>query len=240
MGPGFAGVLVAAAGESGIELTAGQVERCARFAGLVLEGNKRLNLTSLVSAEEMAVKHFVDSFSCLKIGTWPEGGRSVDVGTGAGFPGVALAILRPDMRWVLLDALGKRVEFLKGALQGLGLHQVQCVHGRAEEMGRKEGWREGFDVAVARAVAPLPELLEYCLPLVRRGGGCLAMKGPEGAEEIAQAERAAGVLGAALEMERPFQLPGGAGARLLLWYTKERDTPGAYPRRAGIPHKRPL
>lgn len=224
----------------GATLNAEQLELCVRFAALVTEWNERMNLTSLVSPEDMAVKHFLDSFTCLRVGVWPQGGQALDLGTGAGFPGVPLAILRPDLHWTLADSLNKRLEFLRIAIGELGLKNVTCVHARAEELGRQKEYRERCDVVVARAVARLPVLLEYCLPLVRLRGGFLAMKGREAAEEIDAARQAAKTLGAEEPQVTTLELPLGAGMRTLVWYHKVKTTPKAYPRRAGVPAKTPL
>ncbi|MGI6543937.1 MAG: 16S rRNA (guanine(527)-N(7))-methyltransferase RsmG [Limnochordia bacterium] len=236
----FARMLQANASAMGISLSAVQLEQCIRYAALVVEWNERMNLTSLVSPEDMAIKHFIDSFTCLGVGTWPVGGKAVDVGTGAGFPGIPLAIMRPDLRWVLADALNKRIEFLKVVVRELGLEHVECVHARAEEIGRQKELREQCDVVVARAVARLPVLLEYCLPLVRLQGGFLAMKGREAATEMAEAQSAARILGAAEPLVTELELPQEAGTRTLVWYTKIKKTPKTYPRRAGLPAKAPL
>jgi 16S rRNA (guanine527-N7)-methyltransferase len=240
MAEGFVAVLEAAAAELGFALTAEQVERCRAFAALVREWNEKINLTALVEPGEMAIKHFADAFTCLKAGDWPPGAKAVDVGTGAGFPGVPLAILRPDVRWVLADAQKKRIEFLQEAVRELALANIACVHARAEELGRQREMREGFDVTVARAVAQMPVLLEYCLPLVRLGGGFLAMKGPEGEGEVQAAARAASILGGGEPAILSLELPQAAGKRTLVWYPKERPTPPAFPRRPGVPAKKPL
>ena len=236
----FMDSLIQASETMSIDLSAHQLEQCARFAQLLISRNKEMNLTSLVEPEEIAVKHFVDSFTCLDVGLWPEGCRAVDVGTGAGFPGIPLAILRPDMSWVLIEALRKRVAFVKEAAAELGLTQVHCLHVRAEDLGRDPAARESFDVAVARAVSRLPVLLEYCVPLVKVGGGFIAMKGPEGEEEMAEAQTAAKTLGVKAAALKRLELPGGGGRRTLIWYQKVHPTPSAYPRRAGIAQKRPL
>ena len=199
--------------QMGVEVSEEQVRQCALFAELVAEGSKQLNLTTVTEPVEMAIKHFVDSFTCLKMGVWPAAGRAVDVGTGAGFPGVALAILRPDMEWVLVDALRKRIDFLQAALLEVGLRGIRCVHSRAEQIGRDREFRGYFDVAVARAVAPLPVLLEYCLPLVRVGGGFLAMKGPDVREELMEGVNAAQKLGADKAETKELELPGGSGGQ---------------------------
>lgn len=240
MGAPFAQILKDNAAAMGFPLQAAQIEQCTEFAHLVKEWNERINLTSLVAPEEMAIKHFVDSFTCLKAGKWPQGCKVVDVGTGAGFPGIPLAILRPDITWVLTDALKKRIDFLQIAVETLGLSQVLCVHARAEELGRRKDMRETCDVAVARAVARLPVLLEYCVPLVRVGGGFLAMKGPESQAEVNEGERAAQLLGTSAAEITQLELPLQAGSRSLIWYNKTRKTASTYPRKPGLPAKSPL
>ncbi|MGI6082635.1 MAG: 16S rRNA (guanine(527)-N(7))-methyltransferase RsmG [Limnochordia bacterium] len=232
--------LVQASEAMSIHLSARQLEQCARFARLLITRNEEMNLTSLVEPEEIAVKHFVDSFTCLDVGFWPESCRAVDVGTGAGFPGIPLAIMRPDISWILIEALRKRVDFVNEAVAELGLTQVRCVHVRAEDFGRDAAARESFDIAVARAVSRLPVLLEYCVPLVKVGGGVITMKGPEVEEEMAEACVAAKTLGVDQAAVKKLELPGGSGGRTLIWYHKLHATPSAYPRRAGIVHKRPL
>jgi 16S rRNA (guanine527-N7)-methyltransferase len=236
----FTQILQTSTSAMGISLGSSQLEQCVYFADLVVEWNERMNLTSLVASEDMAIKHFIDSFTCLSQGIWPEGAKAVDVGTGAGFPGVPLAIMRPDLHWFLTDSLNKRIEFLRLAVKELGLDNVECIHARAEELGRQKEFREQCDVVVARAVARLPVLLEYCIPLVRLQGGFLAMKGREAAAEMAEAKHAASILGAEEPLVTELELPLGAGTRTLVWYTKSKKTPKTYPRRAGLPTKTPL
>jgi 16S rRNA (guanine527-N7)-methyltransferase len=236
----FVETLTQAARQMEIELSVRQMEQCAHFADMLVNRNKELNLTTLVQPEEIALKHFADSFTCLGVGLWPPGCRAVDVGTGAGFPGVPLAILRPDVRWVLADALRKRVSFVEEVLAELQLKGVRCLHLRAEDLGRDADARESFDVAVARAVSRLPVVLEYCVPLVKIGGGVMAMKGPDVEDEVAEAGVAARKLGVDPAVLTSLELPGGSGGRTLVWYRKSRPTPLAYPRRAGLVQKRPL
>lgn len=237
----FVEALTQATAQMRIDLSSRQMEQCVRYAELLMRRNKELNLTSLVEPEEIVLKHFIDSFTCLGAGSWPLGCRAVDVGTGAGFPGVALAILRPDVEWVLADALRKRITFVEEVLAALELPQVRGVHMRAEDFGRQAEFRESFDVAVARAVARLPVLLEYCLPLVKVGGGVIAMKGPDVDDEVAEASEAARKLGAdPMAVCTSLVLPRNSGGRTLVWYHKRHPTPSTYPRRAGLALKSPL
>ncbi|MEW6523555.1 MAG: 16S rRNA (guanine(527)-N(7))-methyltransferase RsmG [Bacillota bacterium] len=222
----------------GLELSRTQEDQLAAFSRyLAATGH---SFTAIDSPVEVEVKHFLDSASVLL--SWdPPGEASVlDVGSGAGFPGIPLKIMRPAIRLGLLDAARKKVEFLRSACEYLGLTGVEFLHGRAEDLGRDPGHRERYDLVVARAVAPAVVLAELCLPLVRRGGFWLAMKGPQGHSELETARGAIALLGGDVERTTPVDLPGGAGSRQLILVRKARPTPAAYPRRAGIPQKRPL
>ncbi len=236
----FTDTLAAGAAELGIELSGEQLALCALFADLVRTANTRINLTAITAPADMAVKHFLDSMTCILTGIWPKGARCADVGTGAGFPGVPLAILRPDTRWVLLDSLGKRVDFLRQAAAEAGLAGVECRQMRAEEAGADKSLRETFDVVVARAVARLPVLAEYCLPLVAPGGVFIAMKGPDVGAEVAEAMRAIRELGGSAPEIKEISLPADAGERSLVCIGKERRTPRQYPRKPGVPAKKPV
>lgn len=224
----FDAALAPAAEAVGVPLVAATRARCARFAALVRERNETLNLTRIVAPEAMAVKHFADALSLLPvIGALPRGARVADVGTGAGFPGVPLKLARPDLELVLIDSLAKRLAFLDDAREALGLTETVLVHARAEDAGRDPALRDTCDLVVARAVASLPTLLEWCTPLVRPGGKFVAMKGPE-VEAAGDAPRA---LGLRLREARSLTLPGDGGERTLLVYEKLRPTPARFPRR---------
>lgn len=184
------------------------------------------------------MKHFVDSVALLSIFTPDKGAKVIDIGTGAGFPGVPLKIARPDVEITLLDSLNKRLVFLEELLNGLDL-SAQLVHARAEEGGRNPALREGFDWAVSRAVANLRLLAEYCLPYVRVGGIFTAMKGPEVEQELLEAQGAIEVLGGTVERVERFSLPDGSG-RTVVVVRKERPTPTAYPRHGSKIAKKPL
>lgn len=226
----------------GLTLTEPQSERLARYARELAVWNEKMNLTAITDPSEVEVKHFVDSLTVLPL--LPEGAFSlVDVGTGAGFPGVPLALVRPDMALTLLDSLNKRLIFLEAACETVGVRAVR-VHARAEEAGRRPDLRERFDVATARAVAALPTLCEYALPLVKVGGRLIALKGPEGTAEAAAAATALTQLGGELTEVRRVTLPAvngqPAGERNLVVITKKSKTPAPYPRPSAKIAKNPL
>lgn len=225
--------------EMGLSLDAAVLEKFRLYEEELRRWNQWINLTRLTGPEEVAVKHFLDSLTCLKVLPLAGGERVLDVGSGAGFPGLPLRLVR-NIRLVLLDSSRKKVEFLQHLCRSLGLADVEVLHGRAEDLGRREGYREAFDVVVARAVASLAVLAEYCLPFTACGGYFLAQKGPKVREELAEATEAINLLGGrVVKMERVI-LPEGAGERSLVLIRKEKATPPQYPRKAGIPGKRPL
>jgi 16S rRNA (guanine527-N7)-methyltransferase len=203
-----------------------------------LEGT--VNLTGLKKPEEMAIKLFVDSVAATRWVTFCAGERLLDVGSGAGFPGVPLGISVPGLEVVLLEAARRKADFLRTLITTLSLKNVAVLWGRAEEYGHLKHYREGFDWAVARAVAPLRELAEYAVPFVRPGGVFLAYKGARGMEEIEAAHGAMGLLGATLEKVEEYNLPRTGERRLLMFIRKTASTPPSFPRRAGMPRKKPL
>ena len=217
-------------------LTAEQAERFERYFALLTEWNRTRNLTAITEPEAVAEKHFFDSLAALPL--LAPGARCIDVGTGAGFPGIVTKIFKPELELTLMEPTGKRVEFLKYACGQLGLTGVEFAKERAEEAARK-AWREQFDLASARAVAALPMLAEYCLPLVKVGGNFLAMKGASGEEELAAARGAIKKLGGEYEETRTLHLPGG-DTRTLILCKKISQTPTAYPRNGGKIAKSPL
>lgn len=230
--------LVAEAGAVGVPL---QMAAAARLLALLaLVRAAPFNLTAVRDPDEMRRKHLVDSLACLPAAQLAPGEAVLDLGSGAGFPGLPLAVVRPDIGLTLLEASAKKVAFLQVAIARLEAANVEAVHGRAEDVGRDARWRERFDCVVARAVAPLPVLAEYALPLCRVGGRVVGLKGARGDEELAQARQALERLGAGPVARHAFALPGGGEARLILVIHKARPTPGAYPRRAGVPSQRPL
>ena len=228
--------------ERGLALTAGQQKQFCTYAGLLLEWNARINLTRIVDAEGIAALHFLDSVMPLTIeGLIPEGARVIDVGSGAGFPGIALKIIRPDIQLTLNDALQKRLNFLDAVVKELGLSNVRLCHARAEDGGRDPRWREQFDLAVARGVAALPVLAELLLPFVKVGGKAVCYKGPAASEEWDAGQRAARLLGGGKLERMPIVLPGQEDwEHCVIALPKKEKTVRHYPRKAGTPGREPL
>ncbi len=230
----------------GVSLPPGAADAFLVFAERLLQTNRHTNLTRITVPDEVAVKHFVDSLSVLvACPDLPPGARVADIGTGAGFPGLPLALARPDLNVVLVDALAKRLRFLESVTQVLGRGDVVLVHARAEDVGRESTHRERFDLVVARAVAVLPTLLEWCAPLVRIGGRFLALKSALVDDELAASTSAASILGVRLVRDLPVTLPPVGGdplpcARRLLLFEKTRATPPRYPRRTSEIKTKPL
>ena len=219
-----------------ITLTGTQLDQLDAFAQILVEYNQKVNLTAITDPEGIEDKHFLDS---LLFASQPEvAGKMVDVGAGAGFPGIVTKIYKPELGLTLMEPTGKRVDFLKYACAELGLTGVEFAKERAEAAARKI-WREQFDVASARAVAALPVLSEYCLPLVKVGGSFIAMKGPEADAEAKAAANALKKLGGQYEETRQFTLPDGS-ARGLVFCKKISQTPTVYPRNGGKIAKKPL
>jgi len=205
--------------------------------------NRRFNLTAITDRQGVLVRHFLDSLSCFRALPWADlasGARVIDVGTGAGFPGLPLKIVCPRMRLTLLEATGKKVTFLEHIVGVLGLHEVEVIHGRAEELGRDPAHREQYDWALARAVVEMPTLAEYLLPLVRVGGAMLAQKGEGAAIEVQASDAATNALGGEVRHLLPLELRGIAETRYLVVIDKVAATPEKYPRRPGMPKKRPI
>jgi 16S rRNA (guanine527-N7)-methyltransferase len=224
----------------GLTLSTEQAAQFARYAELLVEWNARMNLTAITSAEGIAVRHFLDSLSVAPLLPAATGLRVIDVGTGAGFPGLPLRIVRPDLRLTLLEATGKKLLFLQAVCEALALEGVSFVHARAEEAGRMPGQREACDVALARAVARLPVLLEYMLPLVRVGGLAIALKGRTAEEEAADSQRALKALGGRLAGIHPVQLPDVEDTHYLVVIEKIAPVRPLYPRKPGTPAQQPL
>lgn len=236
----FEEILAARADEVGIPLTAEQIGQFSVYHEMLLDWNTRMNLTALTAPEDVAVKHIIDSLTAYDAALFDGARTLIDVGTGAGLPGIPLAVYAPHLTVTLLDALNKRVRFLTEVTAAMGLQNVRCIHARAEEAARTAEHRAAYDIVVSRAVARLPILLEYTLPFVRVGGTLLALKGRAYAEEQKEGQRAAAVLGGGRIMARPVHLPGLDDVRAILTVTKERQTPAAYPRGGGAPTRRPL
>lgn len=215
-------------------------ERLEIYLTLLKEWNRRMDLTAALEDGEIIDRHFMDSLTVLKTAYAPAGGRWIDVGTGAGFPGLVLAMARPDLEMTLLDAQQKRLNFLEAAAGAAGVSNVRMIHARAEEGARKKELREQFDVAAARAVAPLNTLCEYLLPYVRIGGCALCWKGPALRDELETGRRAAHLLGGRLEMPVSCPVYGQNWEHMLLPVRKTEKTAAVYPRKPGTPKARPL
>ena len=222
----------------GVSLSEKQRQQFDRYMDLLLNWNEKMNLTAIRDPEGVVIRHFADSLSLFSVVSLQAGMRVIDVGTGAGFPGIPLLIVCPQIELTLLDSLNKRLIFLQEVLTQLGL-SARCIHARAEEGGRTPELREQFDLATARAVAALPVLCEYCLPLVRVGGVFIAMKGPDADAELGGSAAALKKLGGAYGDTRAFTLPDGSERRLVVC-KKISQTPTAYPRNGGKIAKKPL
>lgn len=236
----FTDTLTKAAEEFGISLETTQLQAFDTYYQLVIEWNQKMNLTAITEPEEFAVKHVIDSLSALDMARFPKNASLIDVGTGAGFPGIPLKIMRPDLKLVLVDSLNKRVGFLREVASRLAFSDTEAIHGRAEELARDKQYREKFTLATARAVARLNVLCELCVPFIKTGGYFIAMKGAQYQEEISEAKTSLAVLGCDIEEARRVILPGLDDIRAVIYIHKQKQTPPEYPRRAGIPEKKPL
>ena len=227
-------------GELGIKQDQNQLERFHKFYQLLIEWNKVMNLTGITEYEDVVEKHFVDSLSIIKAIDLSGIHTVIDVGTGAGFPGIPLKIAFPHLRVVLLDSLNKRIKFLDEVISQLELTEIRTIHGRAEEYARKEEYREQFNLCVSRAVANLSTLSEYCLPYIQVGGMFVPYKSGEIDDEVEQSKKAVRILGGNIKEVMKFELPGTDILRSFVLIHKEQHTQKKYPRKAGIPAKEPL
>ncbi len=233
-------ILSCGAAELGITLDDNQLQRFESFTRLLTEWNSRVNLTRIIDPCEIAVKHYLDSLSLLSVIEMPVGSRVMDVGSGAGLPGIPLKIARPDLKVTMLDSVRKRLVFIEAALRELGIEDAELVHARAEDAARDPAYRESFDFTVSRAVSRLAVLSELCIPFCRVGGWFVAYKGPDPSEEISAAENAIGKLGGTMARAASLSIPRGDARRTLVLIRKERRTGAAYPRKAGVPEREPL
>lgn len=225
--------------ELGINLTAQETGAFQRYYGFLAEENSKYNLTSIQGDKEVAVKHFLDSLAALKMIDITEG-YLVDLGAGAGLPGIPLKICLPGIRLLLLDSVKKKVDFLSAATELLELKDVETLWKRAEDVGNDRRYRERADLVISRAVAPLNVLAELALPLVKRGGAFIAMKGPNPEAELATAKNAIALMGGKIERIESFVLPIIPDQRTMILIRKIGSTPAAYPRKAGTPGKKPI
>ncbi|MBW7572905.1 16S rRNA (guanine(527)-N(7))-methyltransferase RsmG [Caproiciproducens faecalis] len=231
-------LLTSAAQNAGIALTGEQADSFQQYLEILLNWNQKINLTAIKEPDEVAYKHFLDSILILKYLELPQGTKLIDVGTGAGFPGVPLKIMRPDIKLTLLDGLNKRLTFLKDLAENLNF-AAEFVHARAEEAGRQAAYRGKYDFASARAVAPLNLLCEYCLPFLKIGGVFIAMKGPDPEEEVLAAKNAISLLGCKLHRIEKFELPNG-DSRSLVLVKRTKLLSAIYPRHGAKIAKSPL
>lgn len=223
-----------------LDITKEQEEQFVKYYELLIKKNKVMNLTSITDFNEVLVKHFIDSLSIVKVVDMTKVKELIDVGTGAGFPGVPIKIMYPHIHLVLADSLMKRVKFLEESCFMIGLRNTDCIHGRAEDLGQDKKYREQFDLCVSRAVANLSTLSEYCVPFVKKGGNFVAYKAGGVENEIEAGLGAIGKLGGKLAQKIEFTLPESDSKRVLLRVEKETSTNSRYPRKAGLPAKEPL
>lgn len=226
--------------DAGISMNDLQLDQFEEFYHLLIEKNKVMNLTAITDEEEVIEKHFIDSLTCRRVIDMGSVKSLIDIGTGAGFPGIPLKIIYPEISVVLLDSLNKRVKFLNEVIDELGLSRVEAVHGRAEDLARKQEYRGRFDLAVSRAVANLSTLSEYCIPFVKVNGFFVSYKAGKGLEEIETCDSCMKALGSKIVQVDDFQLPGEDSLRVLIKIKKCIGTSKAYPRKAGIPSRNPL
>ncbi|MBQ8434895.1 MAG: 16S rRNA (guanine(527)-N(7))-methyltransferase RsmG [Oscillospiraceae bacterium] len=224
----------------GINLTDEQIQQFIVYYEMLVEWNKVMNLTAITEYDEVMKKHFIDSLSLIKAFDVSRSASVIDVGTGAGFPGLALKIAFPQLKVTLLDSLNKRIQFLNAVIEKLGLDEVETIHGRAEDFAKQGKLREKYDLCVSRAVANLSTLSEYCLPFVKEGGMFISYKSEKIQEEVLKAEKAITILGGKVERQVEFMLPDSDIYRNLFVIKKMKKTPGKYPRKAGLPSKEPL
>lgn len=210
------------------------------YMNFLMEENNKYNLTAIEKEEEIVTKHFLDSLVFFTKYNIKDGIRILDIGTGAGFPGLVLKIYRTDINMVLLDSLNKRINFLNILSKKLGLINIKSIHGRAEELAYDQEYREKFDFVVSRAVAPINVLSEYTIPFIFQGGKVVFFKGPDYQKEIEEGQKAIETLGGKITNIHKVNIPNIEGNRFLLEVEKVKETPGKYPRRPGIPKKRPL
>ncbi len=224
----------------GIELNEKQLHQFIKYYELLVEWNSFMNLTAITEFEAVCTKHFIDSISLCKAVDCTKEYHVIDIGTGAGFPGIPLKIAFPNLKITLLDSLGKRVNFLNAVITELGLQEIEAIHGRAEDFAKTGVLRETFDICVSRAVANLSILSEYCLPYVKVGGYFISYKSEKVTEEIQMAQNAIQILGGEVSVKKVFLLPNSDIYRNLFQIKKVKATPKKYPRKAGLPSKAPL
>lgn len=224
----------------GITLTDRQKDQFDRYYEMLVEWNSVMNLTGITDYDEVNLKHFTDSLTLVRNIDMDSISSLIDIGTGAGFPGMPVKIAFPHIKVVLLDSLNKRIKFLNAVIEELELENVKTLHGRAEDYAKKEEYREKFDICTSRAVANLSTLSEYCIPFIKTGGRFVSYKSAESGEEIEESKKAIEILGGKIVKTDKFLLANTDIRRALVVIRKERNTPKKYPRKAGVPAKEPL
>ena len=233
-------ILIDGLRELGVSISVEKLEKLLAFKDIMLEWNNRMNLTAITEDKEVFIKHFLDSATCLSTGYIKEGMNIIDVGSGAGFPGIPVKILKDGLRMTLLDSLNKRIIYLSEAVKILELENTSTVHARAEEAGNSKAHRECYDIVMSRAVAPMNILCEYCLPFVMVGGHFLCQKGPDIRDEMEGAEMAIKTLGGAVKEVKEYELPFSDIKRNIIIIEKTTVTPTKYPRKPGKPAANPI
>ena len=234
----FSNIINQLSSEINVELSSNQTENFYNYMKYLLEWNEKMNLTAITEPNDIIVKHFIDS---LTINKYVEVNKSlIDIGTGAGFPGIPLGLIRADSNILLVDSLNKRINFLEYVCDSLKLDHIKAKHARVEELAHNNSYRESFDYATSRAVAPLNVLMEYMLPFVKKGGKCICMKGSNAANEIKEAKKAIETLGGTIEKVEEFALPNTDINRTIIIVKKTKETPKKYPRKPGTPSKEPI
>lgn len=223
-----------------IDIEEKNLEKLIDFKDMLLEFNEKINLTAITDEKEIYIKHFLDSATCLSTGYIKDDDKIIDVGTGAGFPGLVLKIINNNINITLLDSLRKRIVCLEEIVENLDLKKVNTIHGRAEEYGVKKGQRENYDIVLSRAVASLSVLSEYCIPFAKVGGFFLCQKGPSYVEELKEAEKAINVLGGKVEEIKKFILPYSNITHYIIIIKKVSKTPTKFPRKPGKPSSNPI
>lgn len=221
-----------------LKLTEKQIEKFYNYMNLLIEWNKKINLTAIVEPKDIILKHFIDSLTIVKY--IKKGETIIDVGTGAGFPGIPLKIVRDDLKITLADSLNKRINFLNEVINKLDLKNIETIHTRAEELGKNKKYREKFDIATSRAVANMSTLSEYLIPFVKVKGRCICMKSSDIDTELENAKKAINILGCKIESKDKFDLPNSDLGRSVIILRKVKNTPSKFPRKAGTPAKEPI
>ena len=234
----FEKIFIEEAQKINIELDKNQIEKFYKYMDLLIEWKEKINLTAITNRKDIIVKHFIDSLTIQRY--LSDAVNIIDVGTGAGFPGIPIKIVNPNLKVVLVDSLNKRINFLQEVIKKLNLDNIEVIHARAEDLGQNKKYREAFDIVTSRAVANMSVLSEYLLPLARVNGKCICMKGSDVEEELENSKYAINLLGGKIEKVDKFELSNERIGRNIIIVKKLKNTPNSYPRKAGTPAKKPL